>query len=66
MAASQKSEVMKDLSGIVADIASANSPDGRLNILVRSSGMVTVEFGERTWIVLIRNQASMVARCAPE
>lgn len=57
---------MKDLNGIAADIGSESSPDGRLDTLVRSSGMVTIEFGDGTWIVLIRDQALMVVRCVWE
>ena len=53
---------MTDLHGIAGDIASEISPDSRLDTLVRPSGMVTIDFGDGIWIILIRDQALMVVQ----
>ena len=53
---------MRDISGLAPDIASKSSQDGRLDTLVRSSGMVTIESGIGTRIFTIRVQASVAVR----
>ena len=59
---SARPEVTNALDKIVRSIASEGSPIGLINQFIHSSGIVTVEFGDGSHIVLTRDQACKVVR----